>query len=559
MDETAGTADGRRGPLGLLARFGPTTVAAGVAIWLCSTLGEPITKDESHEWRMWIAAAGLALLALRLLRPLARGLAGRVAIHVWTTALVALCVFGAFNYYNFDREEAAGIGDGTDIAYYYLNTKYLQELGYFRLYAAMITADKEYEDRHASRLKRYRDLRDYRLKPIHVALEHGAEIREQRFTPERWEQFEHDVDWFLAFPHFRSLRNYFFADHGYNPPPTWGVPGLALVASTPVEDVKWLTLVDIGMVAAALAAVTWAFGPEVALWVVLFLVCTFSGRWPMLGQTLLRYDWSSALVIGVCLLKKEKWALAGAALSYAAMNRIFPAIFFFPWLAAALAEWVRTRRLPLRHVRVAAGAAVVAVGLGAAALGLFGTEVAAESAHNLSMHNASYSSHRVGLADLMVWEGELDQEEIDATGGVHARELEVQANRGLRLGIGLAVLAWLAFTIVRVRPPLHELIQLAAIPLFCVTTPQVNYYNLRMILVIWHAALLDRGWFHRLGLALLFLVEAVTQYSHVQGNARFATTAITSWGLALYFGVVLLWTGWQVLQSYRRAPAVPAG
>jgi hypothetical protein len=555
MDEAATTVEGKSRFLGGLIGFGPHAAVAGVAAWLCWSVGEPIAKDESHEWRMWIAGAGVALLLLRLLKPLARGLAGRIAIHVWLAALVALCAFGAFNYYNFDREEAAGIGDGSDIAYYYLNTKYLQELGYFRLYAAMITADKELEDRHASRLRRYRDLRDYRMRPIGAALEHGAEIREQRFTPERWEEFRHDADHFMAMPQFRAQRDYFFADHGYNPPPTWAVPGLALVASVPVERVKWLTLVDVGLVLAALAAVTWAFGPEIALWVLLFFACTFSGRWPMLGQTLLRYDWSSALVIGVCLLKKERWALAGAALSYAALNRIFPAIFFFPWLAAALAEWWRTRRLPARHLRVAAGAAVVAVALGAAALGLFGAEVVGESAQNLAMHNQSYSSHRVGLADLLVWKGEVEQREIDQTGGMHAREVEVQATRSLRLGIGLLSLAWIAFYVVRVRPPLHELIQLAAIPLFCVTTPQINYYNLRMILVIWHAAHLDRSWFHRLGLAGLLLVEVATQWSHVQGNARFATTALTSWGLALYFGVVLLWTGWQVAKSFRRAPA----
>jgi hypothetical protein len=555
MDDTGKAADGKGRVLGLLVRFGPAVVVAGVTAWLCWSLGEPITKDESHEWRMWIAGAGVALLLLRLLKPLARGIAGRIAVHLWLAALVSLCVFGAFNYYNFDREEAAGIGDGTDIAYYYLNTKYLQELGYFRLYAAMITADKEGRDRHASRLRRYRDLRDYEMRPIRAALEHGDEIREQRFTPERWKAFRRDADFFMAMPQFRPQRDYFFADHGYNPPPTWAVPGLALASAAPVEQVKWLTLVDVALVAAALVAVAWAFGPEVALWVLLFFTCTFSGRWPMLGQTMLRYDWSSLLVIGVCLLKKERFALAGAALSYAALNRIFPAIFFFPWLAAALAEWWRGRRIPVRHLRFAAGAAAVAVVLGVAAFGLFGAEVIGESAHNLSMHNRSFSSHRVGLADLLVWQGETEQQEINETGGMHARELAVQATRPVRMAIGLAVMAWLAFAIVRVRPPLHELIQLAAIPLFCFTTPQVNYYNLRMILVLWHAAHLDRSWFHRLGLAALLLVEVATQWSHVQGFARFATTAIASWGLAIYFTAVLLWTAWQVFRSFRRAPA----
>jgi len=546
----------REGPRALLAWPGlPALIAAGVAVWLCWRLGEPITKDESHEWRMWIAGAGMGLLLLRLARPLLRGLPLGIASRIWAAALASLCVFGAFNYYNFDRREVEGIGDGTDIAYYYLNTKYLEELGYFRLYAALIVADKEHRDRHASRLRRYRDLRDYELKPVRVAHEHGAEIKEQRFTAERWEEFKRDADHFLAFPQFRYLRNYFFVDHGYNPPPTWAVTGYLLAGAIPVEEVKWATIADAALVTAALAAAAWAFGPEAALWVLLFLLTTFSGRWPMLGQTMLRFDWSSMLVIGVCLLKKERWLPAGAALSYAAFNRIFPAIFFFPWLVTALADWRRERHLPARHLRVTAGAAATGVLLCAAALSLFGAEVIGESAKNLSMHNASFSSHRVGLADLMVWQGELTEEEIRATGGMHARELAALATRDTRLLIGLLVMVWLGFHVARVRPPLHEAIPLAAIPLFCFTTPQINYWNLRMILVLWHASHLDRGWFHRGGLAALLAVEVVTHWSHVQGNARFATTAISSWGLAVYFAAVLLWTAWQVARSFRREPA----
>lgn len=532
-----------------LKKAAPYLAIAALTAFFCYFFLDKISRNDSHQRRMWLAVTGIVLLVYRLA---VKGLnvtdkkSPGVAVKIYFGVLTAAAVFGIFNYYNFDKKLAAGIGDGADISYYYLNTKYLKELGYFGLYAAEFTADMEHNNRFASKLRRYRDLRDYKIKSTSFALEHGREIKEKNFTKERWEAFKHDVDYFFSLPEMDY--RHIFPDHGYNPPPTWAVPGYALAGFVPVEKIKWIAMVDVAAVVGMLIVVAWAFNLETALFAMLFFLCTFSGRWPILGHSLLRFDWPSALIIGICLLKKEKWALAGVAMGYAALNRIFPAIFFFPWLVVALSEWWKTKKLPMHHLKFAGGAAAITVFLVVTALGLFGTESFVESKNNLLMHNDSFSSHRVGLANLFVFDGETTKKQIRAAGGMHAKELDVQSIKKLRMLIGLITLAFIGYYILRVRRPVHELIHLAAVPLFCMTTPQVNYYNLRIIFILWHMANIKKGWFHKIGLAALFAVEVVAQHSQVSGNARFATNSYTSYGLFFYYLFVMAWMVKEILE-----------
>jgi hypothetical protein len=552
-------------PLGeAMRKAAPYLATAFVTALICYFFFDKISKDQSHNWRLWLAVLAVVLLGYRLVT---KGMpfvtdeksgnkSALARTKIYFGALTVAVVFGIFNYYNFDKRESVGMGDAADMLYYYLNTKYLDELGYYTLYSAMLTADKEFHNRYATRVKRYRDLRDYQLKSTKVAFEHGAEIK-KRFTKERWEEFQHDVDYFMVRPEMANLYNYVFTDHGYNPPPTWAVAGYTLTSLVNVEHVKWIAMVDVYAVIAMSVAIAWAFNLEAMLFTLLFFVCSFSGRWPMLGQCLLRFDWLSAVVIGICCIKKERWALAGAALAYAAFNRVFPAIFFFPWLIAAFLEWFRTKKIPMHHVRLAGGAAVVSVFLVVTALSLFGTKAILESKDKVLMHNESFSSHRVGLANLFIYDGETTKAELKAHGGLQAKEEKVQATRKLRNLIGLVTLGFIALYIVRIKRPVYELIQLAAIPLFCVTTPQINYYNLRIILVVWHIANLKESLFHRIGIIALFAIEVVAQLSHISGNERFATNSYTSYGLFFYYLFVMAWMGKQMLDAKKEA-SVPS-
>jgi hypothetical protein len=515
---------------------------------------DTVTRNASHERRMWLAVVCIGLLVARFswywLSKIKPRAISKIVVMLYFAALAGTCTFGVFNYYQFDKRIFSGLDDYTDIAYYYLNTKYLDELGYFKFYAAMLYSDKTYKNRHSKHIRRYRDLRDYEVKSTKVAFKHGKEVAENDFSKERWRQFQHDCDWFLARKTRRSLQSNFFVDHGYNPPPTWAVMGAMLANTAPVESVKLICFVDIALIIAMLIGVTWAFGAEAMLFVLAFFVLTFSGRWPILGQSLLRFDWSSALILSVCMLKKKKFLFAGMLLSYSAFNRIFPAIFFFPWVATALIDVFKEKRIPKKHLQFLVGSVGVAVLLVGAALIQFGPHTMKESITNLLMHNESYSSQRIGLGDLMVYEGETTRDELRASGGVYPKELKVQAMQTKLKLAGLLSLVFLVFYFYRTRKPLHEVLFLAFLPFFCMTNAQMNYYNIRMILILFHGANLKSAP-HRIAMILLMLTEVAGHWSQINGQPRYTTTSWTSIGMAIYLSFMIGWMILEIVQSYR--------
>lgn len=494
----------------------------------------PITRDQSHVLRLALASL---LAAALLLRPWWERMEGGRAF--WHRFLVAALVVGSFNYYRFDREQVLGIGDVTDTAYYYLNSKYFDELGYADLYPAMLVADRDGQKRHAPELVQFRDSADDVVKPIAVAFERGERLQKERFSPERWRSFGHDADWFLRRLSRRSAEDNFFVDHGYNPPPTWTILGAPLASACPVEWVGLITQVDLILVLGAFLAVALAAGPEVGALVFLFFLCSFSGRWPVVGQSLLRFDWWAGLMLAWSGLVSGRGPLTGAGVVLATTSRVFPGIFLFPLAVSALIERLQSGRWPAQ-ARAWLGAGALTGGLlfswSLARYGLSSWESAIE---NLALHARSFSSHRVGLGSLLVWRGELDGESIRAAGGLLAKELQVQALRpALVVSGGLACLALggLAF---RRRIAPDFLFALALVPLFCLTNAQIGYYMVRTVMIAalarrvqWPAArILLAGW---------FLVEVVAQVSKVLGWERYATTSLTSWGVGLLLTATLV-------------------
>lgn len=527
-------------------RLRTTAGLVGVAVLLASALGllmEPISRDASHLGRGILAAFGIALLAFRA------GVPERLR-GTFLAALAALGTIGWFNYYQFDRAVFTGINDYVDTAYYYTNSKYLAELGYDGLYAGALLCDAERGSPRTDQVREIRDLRDDVMRPVSAGLEHGREVK-AAFRPERWDAFCHDITWFLDRLDRKTLKSNFFVDHGYNPPPTWTLVGGNLSHLVEVERLKWICLADTVVVAAMLAAVAWAFGLETMLWGMLFWVVTFSGRWPILGMAILRFDWVAGVVVGMALLHKQRAGAAGAAMAYAALNRIFPAIFFWGWLVAAARDVWRERRVPRKHVAFAAGAALATTLMMGAAAVQYGVPTLAASAHHLRLHNESFSSHRVGLATVLVYRGETTREQINANGGMRTKELAVQAMMPVLRGLAVAFLVLIAAYAWRnPRVAAWELVPLAALPLFCATTPQVNYYNLRLALVTWHGAQLDRP-LHRVLLAILLLAEVASQLGQVAGVDRHAVNAWTSIVLLAYYVVL---AGWLASRVVRPAP-----
>jgi hypothetical protein len=54
----------------LIKRIFPYLVVAALVSVLCVVFADPISRNGSHEWRMWLAVLSVAMIAVRLLKPL---------------------------------------------------------------------------------------------------------------------------------------------------------------------------------------------------------------------------------------------------------------------------------------------------------------------------------------------------------------------------------------------------------------------------------------------------------------------------------------------------------
>ncbi|MCA9490522.1 MAG: hypothetical protein KC621_11385, partial [Myxococcales bacterium] len=494
-----------------------------------------------------VLALGRAALSAGRLLDAARG--------PYLAALAFAATLGWYNYYQFDGKVFSDINDFTDTAYYYTNSKYLAELDYDGLYAGALLCDSERGSPRTKHVRTFRDLRNDALYTLPQALEHGREVR-KAFSDERWAGFCHDIEYFLDRLSKKALASNFFVDHGYNPPPTWTLVGGNLALVVDVEHLKWICHVDTALIALMLGVLWWGLGLETMLFASLFFTATFSGRWPILGMAITRFDWVVALVIGWVLLKKEQYAGAAAAMTYAALNRVFPAIFFWGWAVEAVTETWRTRKLARKHVVFAATAVVVGGLMVGAAAAEYGPSTLVSSAQQLKLHNQSFSSHRVGLATTIVWDGEITRDEINEHGGMRTKELRVQAMMPWLRGVAVLVLAAIAAYGFRTNRRAHDLVPLVMLAFFCATTPQVNYYNLRLVPLSWHASKLDQRR-HVLLLSLLLAVEVAAQAAHVVKWDRFTVNAVSSVGLLVYFAALVGVMAWEAIGGVKAEESSP--
>lgn len=531
---------------GLAFKHWITTAAIIAAIVACYSVS-PISRMESHFNRLVIAVIAILLLCLRI--TIAQKCLNTSLKYPWTrplakdflySSLLVLLIFSCFNYYQFDKNMVLKVGDHSDVTYYYLNSKYIHELGYYNLYPAMLIADQE-ENQRLTSIPYYRDLRSYSIVTRAHAFNESKSIK-SNFTPIKWEQFSHDVSFFVDRNATGGWR-YFFIDHGYNPPPTWTLIGSALSKSTPVEKIKLITSIDIVLVTGMFVAIFWAFGLEVMLWSGLFFFCTFSGRWPVLGQSLLRFDWLATLTMSVCFLKKNRHGLAGALMTYSALNRVFPAIFFYGYLMWAFTTAIKRRLVSDRQMKFFDSSLVTFMILIGAAYASLGPQIFVEATEKILRHASveSYSSHRVGLGDALLYRGETTREDIHMThGGIKGKGIKLGEMMPLLRILGACSLIFIAWYIAKTDHHPADLIHLAIIPLFILTTPQINYYNLRILLIIYHASKINRP-FHAIALIMLFAIEAVTQYVMAIGVERYAVTATTSIGLLIYLSINIIY------------------
>ncbi len=435
-------------------------------------------------------------------------------------AAVAYCNFFAFHGVNGDGERT--YVHLHDVAHYYLGAKYTAELGYTDLYTAMLRAESELHDNHFKAIEA-RDLATYQRVHIRELLRRSEPVKEA-FTPQRWADFQRDVDVFRD----RLGPNYgaVLLDHGFNPTPVWTLLGGMLSAWVPAgseRGILGLTLLDPLILAGLLAAVGLTFGRRVMLLTGIHLCIAFGATFGWVGGAFLRYPWLLGVVVGLCCLHRRYFMAAGALFAVAVTTRVFPIVFLVPLAFKALAAvWAR-RVLPRRYVRFfggfagTAGLLLLATLLLPRGLGHWG-----EFHTNMSNHLRNISPNIVGLTEALSFR--LDPEQVTEDEFEVLKQRRQQIHRA-QLGI---IFLPLLLIVARLAPRRTDLASMhLAVPLLYAGLSLAGYYYAVLVVAI----LVERRSPGRLG--WIFAIEAAA-YTLALFEQRDALVFV-------YRGILIAW------------------
>ena len=387
-------------------------------------------------------------------------------------ALVLLAVAAGGAYFEFGHQRYERYMNPHDVYHYYLGSKYAPELGYYGLYGATLVADSELGGGFPMR-DSIRDLRDHSYMPGRIALA-DANTYKARFSPERWDAFKQDVAYFRSIVPPGKWR-VMLRDKGYNGTPVWSMVAGAFTNVVPTTS-QWgmlaLASADVALIAVALGFVWWAFGLRVMLFALIFFGTNFVMSFVHIKGALFRLDWVAATVIALCLLRKDRPALAGIALGYAAAVRVFPLIFAFGIGARMLWRLFQERRLDPRYVYFFVTLACTGVVLALAAWALYGTGLWREFFAKIAVHNADISTTRVGFKYIFLWPWDSGAEKAAAFETHRAGWLAVQA-----------MVLLLTFVAAR-RLRDYEALALGFVPVFFLSAPTFYYYVILIVPIL---------------------------------------------------------------------------
>jgi hypothetical protein len=320
--------------------------------------------------------------------------------------MLALGIGGALAYCNFGHLHFGNFIHTWDTYHYYMGAKYFPEVQYDLLYDCAAIADSESGLKEQAAARTLTDLRTNVMHKGAEVVEH-PEICKSQFSAARWEDFKKDIAWFRGRVNSQRWAE-IHQDHGYNATPVWTLAGWALAntGAASVDQVVALNLIDPLYLALMGALLFWAFGPRVFAIGMLVLGCNFPGRYYWTGGAFLRHDWLFYTVAVVCLLKKEKWTLAGLALAYATLLRLFPGLLVVGPLFAGIELFRLNRKkgdrlvqaLDPRFVQFVLGGALGVALLFPLSLKLGGgLDTWARFAANTTKHAATPLTNHMGL------------------------------------------------------------------------------------------------------------------------------------------------------------------
>ncbi len=359
-------------------------------------------NETSARWELVLALIGLAFLSWQWRlqqqgkpqhrKKLRGGLLG------------ALGVVSLLTYFNFGFLHFGNAIHDWEWTHYYVGSKYFRELGYDRLYECIAIADTEDGLKRRVEKRKITNLRTNALEDTADVLAHPERCK-SHFSAGRWDGFKRDVRFFRDRQSARRWDD-LQTDHGYNGTPVWNIAGTLLSNLGPANkgQLYALAILDPLYLLAAAGVLWWAFGWRATSVALLVLATNFPSRFYWTGGSFLRWDWLFYTVAAVCCLKKDKPLVAGLALGYATLLRVFPGFVGVGPVLAAGYGLARGRGLDRRLLQFFAGTALSAAILVPVSLETGGGVAAyRQFVHNTVKHKETPLTNYMGLRTVVAY------------------------------------------------------------------------------------------------------------------------------------------------------------
>lgn len=520
--------------------------------WLQST-------DGRLEVKLGVATLGAILCGLLWWR------ARRGAPSRWVGALLALTTLvSVAGYFEFGALRYERYMNPHDVFHYYLGSKYSPEHKYVGLYRASLVADVELNlergKEPAFRESSIRDLHTHRYEAVKDVIEDGDTVRAW-FLPSRWTEFKQDVRFFqdAVTPYSKSKWSDMLRDKGYNATPVWNAVARAISARAPTSSetaMGLLPALDLALLVGMFGLVWRAFGRTPTVMALLFYGVDYMMAYPHIKGGFLRLDWLVCTVAAGALLKLGRPVLAGAALAYAGLARVFPFVF-----ALGPAVLLAENLLGVARARGASGGPRVRrdlvaflAALSLASVALIGASILADRGTGLweifldkiSLHNSDMSSNRAGFKYLF----------YGLATGLRFDDPAIFERQRLLFG-GLSLLGVLPSIAVmrRLRP--WQALYLGFVPVYFLTAPTFYYFVMLVVPFLFLADRLDQGW-RAVGAASLFAVSILAYALDFKLPQSYGLFFAISAGL--FVSCALLWVAaWRTAEPVEAATPGPEG
>jgi hypothetical protein len=352
-----------------------------------------------------------------------------------------LAVVGVISYFQFFQIGYKEFYHRWEFYHYYVGSKYLKNLGYEGIYTCTAVAESELPKGSAgpSDTDPKRDIKTRKLRDLRVNLivnssdwvENPERCKDNfkksdgTFDQATWDSFKEDVAFFRRVMwgnYWRDSQK----DHGYNPPPVWGVTGWFFASLHPATATycKILSAIDIVLFSAMFGLIAWAFGWRVMCVAIVFWGTQDASPFYWTGGAFLRQDWLFYTISSACMIRRKKYFWGSAMLAYGAMLRVFPLFFFFGWAVVAaayihkklksekdlwgdgfLAGWRRMTHPA--HRQLGLGLVTASLVLGGASIAIHGVQSwRGFFKHTLDTHNSTALTNNMGWKTIVAHSAE---------------------------------------------------------------------------------------------------------------------------------------------------------